>query len=547
MSKRTDLKIIVLALMIWAGMVVIPQGAYASEVLRVGVISSLNGSQASVGQEVQDGALLAIQQIHEGWKEKDARIEAVLMDDGSSPERAKEVALKLIQQDKVDLVFGVADSDCALAIMPIMSQSQIPMLSLATHEGLTRPPQKWIFRGNISDEDECKILVDLMWERLSEKRVALLFEDTAYGRSAASAQQNRLRQYGVTPVAAIPYSRGVTDFSSALEQIQAAEPEGILIYGMASDAPSILRKIRELGMEVRIMASSGWDTRRVSDLSPNLTQGIVVAGYLAFADRNREDELGPSWLQFAQAFQERFGREPDVMAGLSYSNMMCLAEAWARVGFQTQQLVRGLEETKGFNTLLETRINYSDEGRDGFKRLHLAELKDGKPVEWKRNLFARDYRFGSPSRPLSVEGYEGKIYEGEPGISIWMLLHFAFGRPPFLKEFAMIDEYGLKSCFVGSLFRGEVRVPVFRLIFRSEKEAIEALNIGSPEGEEGDQQTKEPLDRVNYRNSDSGVYTDGTFWSGYRRVKNVLALAEGGIPREDLEKILDLLLQPADN
>ena len=77
MSKRTDLKIIVLVLMIWAGMVVIPPGAYASEVLRVGVISSLNGSQAPVGQEVRDGALLAIQQIHEGWKEKDARIAAL--------------------------------------------------------------------------------------------------------------------------------------------------------------------------------------------------------------------------------------------------------------------------------------------------------------------------------------------------------------------------------------------------------------------------------------------------------------------------------------
>jgi hypothetical protein len=232
------------------------------------------------------------------------------------------------------------------------------------------------------------------------------------------------------------------------------------------------------------------------------------------------------------------------MAGLSYSNMMCLAAAYEGIGFQSARLIEGLEETKAFKGLLETRITYSDESRDGIAVLHLAELKDGKAMEWKRNLFARDYRFGAPSRPVKIGGYEGKIYEGQTGIAIWMLLHFAFGRPPFLHEFPVVDEYGIKSCYIGSLFKEQVRVPVFKLVFRSEKEAIEALNLDSSEEEGG---ASEPANSLNYRNADSGAYTDGTFWSGYKRIKNILILVEGGIPREDLEMLLDALGRPLEH
>ncbi|HEX9920327.1 MAG TPA: hypothetical protein VGB21_02425, partial [Candidatus Methylomirabilis sp.] len=153
--------------------------------------------------------------------------------------------------------------------------------------------------------------------------------------------------------------------------------------------------------------------------------------------------------------------------------------------------------------------------------------------EWKRNQFAREHRFKSQSKQIKVGEYQGKIYESEPGITVWLLLHFAFGRPPFLRELSPIDEYGFKACFTGGLFKGQVRVPVFKLVFRSEKEAIEALNFKASDAE------GEAKDQVSYRDADSGIYTDGTFWSGYKRVKNVVILVEGGIPREDLRMILE--------
>jgi hypothetical protein len=263
-------------------------------------------------------------------------------------------------------------------------------------------------------------------------------------------------------------------------------------------------------------------------LTPRFTDGVVVAGYLAFAQEEREEVLGLSWARFARDFRKLFHREPDVMAALSYSNMMCVAEAWERMEFQSRRLTEGLEKTKAFKTLLESLVNFSDEGRDGVKSIHMAEFQEGKPRVWKRNQLVNSLRFEIPASLVNIGEYRGKIYETEPGITMWMVLHFAFGRPPFIKDFKMIDEYGLKSCFMGPLFKGQVRVPVVKLIFKSEEDAIEALNL-------------EGFEVGGSRDTHSGLYTDGTFWAGYKRVKNMVVMAEGGIPREDLLMILETL------
>jgi branched-chain amino acid transport system substrate-binding protein len=535
MDKRAYIKAVVLSLAALTLVMASSARTRAEEALRVGIITALSGSQKWVGQELRDGALLAIESVNQDWKGKGVRIEAVVMDDGASPGQAGDLTLRLIKEEKVDLLFGLADSDCALRVAPLAAQARVPMLTLATHAGLTHPLQKWIFRGNISDGEQAKILVDLLWDKIQGRKVGLLYEDTEYGRSGAAAELKRIRQYGVTPAAEVVYPRGEKDFSSALKRIQEAGVDGLLIYGVASDAEAILERVRKLGMGVTIMASSGWDTHQVSRLPSNLTEGIVVGGYLIFANRDREEELGPSWAEFAEIYRKRFGREPDVTGALSYSNLMSVAQAYARVDFRKERLAEGLEETKTFNTLLETRINYTDESHDGFHYLHLAQFQEGKPAEWKRNLFARDYRFKGPSRQIQVGEYQGKINESEPGITVWLFLHFAFGRPPFLREFPHIDDYGFKACYTGVLFKGEVRVSLFKLVFRSEKDAIEALNFEPPEtGKEG-----EPQDQTDYRDADSGVYTDGTLWSGYKRDRNIVFLIEGGIPRDDLRMILD--------
>jgi branched-chain amino acid transport system substrate-binding protein len=510
-------------------------------VLSVGILASLSGSQAPVGTDLRDGALLAIQEINEAWVHRGVKVTAFVEDDASEPEQAKRAVDRLIERN-VDLVFGIGDSDCALAVMPMVSHAQIPMMTVATHAGLTKPHQKWIFRGNMSDADRSQILTDYLWDRLQEKKIALLYEDTEYGRSGAEAQKARLAQYKASPVSEASYARGVMNLSSEIQRIQAAGAKGILIYGQASDAHAVLQAVQERGMDVIIMASSGWDARSISDLSPELTQGVIVAGYLAFAQEDREEIFGPSWRQFDQAYRKRFGRAPGVMSAHAYSAMMCVGQAYERMDFQAEKLREGLEKTKTFATLLETLINFHDEDHDGVKFIHFTEFRDGQILVWKRNKMVREQRFQARGESITIGKYRGKIYDAPMGTTMWMVLHYALGRPPFIKDFQIMDEYGLKSSRVGTLFKEKTKLVVYQLTFRSEEDAINALNLAPFGEEELPAQVAETADQnINYRDMNWGIYTDGTYWAGFKRVENVVALGAGDAPREDLLSVIDTI------
>ncbi len=516
-------------------------GTAGEKILRVGLLAPLSGPEALVGREVRDGALLAVQQINERWRDRDARALVFIADETAEPAKAVRAAQRLITEERVDVLFGVPDSNNALALVPVVTKAQIPWLTLATHGALTRPSQRWIFRGNITDDDQARILVDYLWDTLAEKKIALLYEDSSYGRAGSQTQRDRISKYKTQPVAEVPYQRGQSDFTAALAEIQAADAKGVLIYGSASDAPAVLRAARAVNLNAVIMASSGWDTDALSKLPAELTSGVIVAGYLAFARPGREEVLGPSWAPFDEAFRDRFHRQPDVMAALAYSNTICLAEAFERAGFEAQRLIEGLEKTKAFKTLLEALVNYSDEGRDGIRFIHLTEFQDGTPVARKRNQLVRQLRFRPPSRAVSIGEYRGKIYQSQSELSMWMVLHFAFGRPPFLKDFTMIDQYGIKSSYAGTLVKGAIKVPIAKFVFRSEEEVIEALNLFDFEPGLPAEQAEKLMNRTNYRNEESGRYTDGSFWAGYERHGNVLVLASGAISSADLAMILAAL------
>jgi len=125
-----------------------------------------------------------------------------------------------------------------------------------------------------------------------------------------------------------------------------------------------------------------------------------------------------------------------------------------------------------------------------------------------------------------------------------MALHYALGRPSFIKDFHIMDEYGLKSTSVGTLFKGKVKAQVYKLVFRSEEDAIGSLNLTPFEDGEVPTQVAENTDEMtNYRDKHGGIYTDGTYWAGFKRVGNVVVLSSGDIPREDLQVIIDAILQ----
>ena len=87
-------------------------GAAQADPVKVGMITTLSGGGAGLGIDARDGFMLAVKQAN------NPELEVVIEDDQRKPDVAVQLADKLIQQEKVDVLTGIIWSNLAMAVVP---------------------------------------------------------------------------------------------------------------------------------------------------------------------------------------------------------------------------------------------------------------------------------------------------------------------------------------------------------------------------------------------------------------------------------------------
>ena len=95
-----------------AAMTALMATASYAEPTKIGIITTLSGGGASLGVDARDGLLLALKQ---GGNDE---IETVVEDDQRKPDVAVQIADKMIQSEKVDILTGIIWSNLAMAVVP---------------------------------------------------------------------------------------------------------------------------------------------------------------------------------------------------------------------------------------------------------------------------------------------------------------------------------------------------------------------------------------------------------------------------------------------
>ena len=115
--------------------------------VRVGVITSLTGSQAAFGEAHRNGYAIALDEINSKGGVLGKKLELDTYDDQSKPEQAVQGVSKLVDQDRVPILLGSYSSESTKAIIPAVSQRQVPLIiPTATADNVMDSKSPWIFR-----------------------------------------------------------------------------------------------------------------------------------------------------------------------------------------------------------------------------------------------------------------------------------------------------------------------------------------------------------------------------------------------------------------
>jgi branched-chain amino acid transport system substrate-binding protein len=343
-----------------------------SDVIMIGEVGSLTGSEATFGVSARNGIELALKEANEAGGVKGRKLAVRVYDSQGKPEEAAQAVTRLITQDKVAIIIGEAASSVSMAMAEKAQAAGVPQITYTSTAPEVTQKGDYIFRVCFIDPFQGKVMAKFTREHLKLGSVAILTDNkSAYSIGLAKVFAEELEKAGGKIVANESYSKGDTDFRAQLTAIKRAKPEALFIPGYYTDVGIIARQARELGLKATLVGGDGWESEKLFELGGSALDGSYFSNHYAL------DNPDPLLKEFAEKYQKSYGSLPDSVAALAYDATKLAVDAMKRAPDLSGKALRdAIAETKDFPGVAgKITINAN---RDAEKQAVVVKVEGGK-------------------------------------------------------------------------------------------------------------------------------------------------------------------------
>ena len=313
----------------------------------IGVVVALTGRFAdAIGIPMLNGFELARTEINHSGMLGGAIITFITEDDQS--ENSVEAVNKLIHQDGVSAITGLAISAQAIHSFPIAQENGVVCFSSVSSASGLSAIGDFIFRAGLTIDILNPSGVRITQEKLGYTTAAILYDESdLYSTSSHEGFQAALAENSVEVVSNETFQSGDTDFTAQLTRIKEANPEAIFVSTLPPEMPLILSQGRELGIP-----------DSVPFILPELaieqvrTAGDAGAGVITFTGWSSLAAT-PGNQAFIENYRAAYGTDPNPWAAQSYATLQILAAAIATAQSTGSVAIRdALANTMDMDTIL---------------------------------------------------------------------------------------------------------------------------------------------------------------------------------------------------
>ena len=197
-----------------------PAAAASGDTIKVGILHSLSGTMSISEVSVKDASMMAIDEINAAGGVMGKKLEATVEDGASDWPTFAEKSKKLIQEDKVAVVFGCWTSASRKAVLPVFEQLGGILFYPVQYEGLESSPN--IFYTGAEPSQQIVPAVDYLLGE-GKKNMFLLGSDYVFPRTANKIIKLQLAAKGGTLAGEEYVPLGGTEFSTIIAKIQEAQ------------------------------------------------------------------------------------------------------------------------------------------------------------------------------------------------------------------------------------------------------------------------------------------------------------------------------------
>jgi branched-chain amino acid transport system substrate-binding protein len=325
----------------------------ASAQIKIGAAGPLTGSNASFGAQLQKGAEQAVADINAKGGVLGKKLVLEMGDDACDPKQAVSVANKFAS-DGVVFVDGHFCSSSSIPASKVYTDEGILMMTPASTNPKFTDDGAWnLFRDCGRDDQQGAVAGAFMAKEFKGRKIAILHDNTAYGKGLADETKKNLNKAGVQEALYTAYVPGERDYSALVSRLKQAGIDVIYIGGYYTETGLILKQAKEQGMNVTVVGGDALVTNEFWQITGNLGEGTMMT----FPSDPRRR---PTAKDVVAEFKAK-NIDPEGYVLYSYAAIQIWAEAAAKAGTTDPKKVAETLHAGTWDSVLG-KISYDKKG-----------------------------------------------------------------------------------------------------------------------------------------------------------------------------------------
>jgi len=307
--------------------------------IKIGWLGDRTGNFSPVGVQKFNAANLAVKELNEAGGILGREVELVAEDAQSDNRRYQEMARKLILEDQVDVLHAGFSSASREAIRPLMSQHKMIYFYNNQYEGGVC--DTWTFPTGSVPDHQVVPLIPTIIEKFGP-RIYTIAADYNFGQLTARWCRTVAEEHGGEIIEEEFIPLEVSQFSSTISNIQAADPDVLITLITGANHASFYEQKNSAGLEVPMATTinMGQGYEHLIYEPPALANQYVVVNFMEELDN-------PEAVDFVSRFRDMF---PDAQyvgmeAAAEWEGIHLYAAAVEKAGTTDKEEVRSTLET----------------------------------------------------------------------------------------------------------------------------------------------------------------------------------------------------------
>ena len=360
--------------------------AAAQAEIKIGLITTLSGGGAALGQDQRDGFMLAVEQ--NGGKLGGQDVSVIVEDDQMKPEQGVQIARKMVNNDKVDFVTGIIFSNVMMAARtPILDAKVFFIGSNAGPSPMTGAECSPYFFSTSWNNDQLHEGGGQIATDQGYKKMYIMAPNYQAGKDALAGFK---RFYKGEVVDEVYTQIGQMDYSVEIAQLQQANPDAVYVFYPGGMGVNFVKQYRQAGLlgKVPLISASTVDGSTLPALQDIALGVITHAPYAPNLD-NAQNK------QFVEAFEKKYNRSPSLYAAQSYDAANLIASAIKKLDgkLQDKEAVRKALEAADFDSVRGNfKYNTNHFPITDWYRVDVVKGKDGKAELSATGVVFKDHK-----------------------------------------------------------------------------------------------------------------------------------------------------------